>query len=174
VVEVLRQRHQTYPAAKRLELMNSVVALIVGTHGAADAALTALAIAGYADDKLGGVPDLSVLDRLQEIHRTAISVTNRISALSEMPNQIQPLRALTYLRSVAVSPTDPTAQSAIEAIGHLAFSSRIQSGADRQRAEASMRELFSQGLVQQGPAKATLCRWARSRQWPTANKCSAP
>jgi len=172
VVEVLRQRHQAYPVGKRLELIDSVVALVVGLRGAADAAVTAIAVAGYADDQLGGVPDLGVLGRLQEIHRTATSVTNRIGALSEMPYQVQPIRALPYLRSVAVSPTDPTAQAAIEAIGHLAFSPRIRSDADRQRAELTMRELFDQGLVPQGPAQATLCRWARSRRWPVANKCS--
>jgi len=174
VVEVLRQRHQAYPVAKRLELADSVVALVVGTRGAADAALTALAVAGYAADQFEGVPDASVMDRLQEIHRTATSVTNRIDALSEMPYQIQPVRALSYLRSVAVSPTDPTAQTAIEAIGELAFSRRISSGADRQEAELTMRELFDRDLVPQGPAKTTLCRWVRSRRWPTANKCNAP
>lgn len=171
VLEVLRQRNQAYPAAKRLELMDSVVALVSGMRGAADAALTAIAIAGYDDDQLGGVPDLGVLGRLQEIHRTATSVANRVNALSEMPNQVQPIRALPYLRAVAVSPTDPTAQAAIEAIGHLAFSPRIRSGADRQRAELTMRELFDQGLVPQGAAQATLCRWALSRRWPVASKC---
>ena len=49
VIEVLRQRHQAYPAAKRRELADSVVALALRVPGAADAAVSAIAESGSAE-----------------------------------------------------------------------------------------------------------------------------
>jgi hypothetical protein len=74
VSNILRQRYNQYPAAKREALADSVVEFAIHSARSADQAIIALAIAGRADPGIGGVPYQAAQQQLIRISREAVSV----------------------------------------------------------------------------------------------------
>jgi len=62
VVEVLRQRHQSYSNAKRRELGELAATRAITEPRVGTPAITALSMSGSPDPGLGGVPNLGALD----------------------------------------------------------------------------------------------------------------
>jgi hypothetical protein len=165
IVDVLRQRQKAFSVSKRQELADSVVARAIGLPQPGRAELgpvegvAALVISGSTDPNLAGSPDANALDRLILIHRQAKFPQARLMALTSLNQQVDPARALPYLKAVAES-TD----MAILALDQLLSLARDSSHASvvRDRATATLRELWDGQRVSLGE----LCRFAADRGWP--------
>jgi hypothetical protein len=172
VQEVLRQRHQGYPAAKRRELAELVVKRAIADPTVGRPAIEALAMSGSSDKGLGGTPDVGALDRLIQIHRSATSADERHFALIELINQVNPTRALPYLREVATSNNEDDAYWAVVQIGRLAFGLNTSRATPPERAQAEklLRDLYDQNLVR-GSGAGLLCETAAIHKWPSTTRC---
>lgn len=172
VLEVLRQRHQAYSEGKRHELAESVVSRAIQDPRVGTSAIDAISISGAADPGLGGTPDPEALDRLIRISRGATSAEERHFALEQLVTQVNPARALPYLREVATSQDSTTAFFAVATIVRLGFSRTVfSSAADRTAAQAVARDLFDNNLIKSTPVLAFLCDVARGAKWPSGGRC---
>lgn len=116
VMEVLRQVHQPYAAAKRRELLDSLTARAISYRGAATGPVLTIGIAGAADPGwggAGGTPDPDALDRLVRIYEQAPNPLTRTTALMALSHQVDPSRAWPTLRTAATSTADADAFIAV-------------------------------------------------------------
>ena len=172
LLEVLRQRHRSYPAATRRELGDSLVALAVRQPEAADDPIFVIAFSG-SSRVVGGTADPEALDRLIEIARRAAGAETRKVAIAQSLEQINPSRAFPFLRQAATSANVDDAFAAVSGLVTFAFGTNTRglSSADREAAGAMLQELFTKGLVKTGPASNILCRTAVNQNWPGSSRC---
>jgi len=165
IVDVLRQRQKAFSLSKRQELADSVVARAIGPPlpGGGELepveAVEALVMSGSTNPDLTGSPDPDVLDRLIRIHQQAKLRQARVMALTSLNQQLNPARALPYLKAVAESK-----DMALLALDQLVSLARDPSHASavRDRATATLRELWDGERVSLGE----LCRFAADHGWP--------
>ena len=172
VLEILRQRHKAYPEAKRRELADLVVARAIDDPHVGRVAILAVSMSGSSDPRLGGVPDPEALNRLIRIQQTAKNAGERGFALTELAHQINPSRALPFLRQLATSTNDRDASAAVSEISRVAYSlnTSLAEPAERSQAEVLLRELYDKNLVK-GRGAIDLCEIAIMKQWPRAARC---
>jgi len=176
VVEVLRQRHQSYSNAKRRELGELAATRAITEPRVGTPAITALSMSGSPDPGLGGVPNLGALDLLIRIHGSATARDARHLAVSLLVDQVNPARALPYLRQLATSTNSDDASDGVSEIGRLAYGMpRSQPGpSERKQAEALLRELYDKNLVKPERAARAMCEAALDHKWPPVARCRGP
>lgn len=175
VVEVLRQQHRTYPAAKRQELADAVVARALSNPRVAADAINAIALAGSPDPTVAGIPDPEAMGRLILIHRGATNAETRRRALRQLVDQIQPARAVPYLKDVATSSDVEDGMIAVRELAHLGYGGAAYSRAkpsERPPAQAALRELYDHQLVKSPLGRSILCDLGATIHWPSSPQCS--
>jgi hypothetical protein len=165
IYEVLRQVHQTYPAAKRAELADSVVEYAIRETGPGSDGLQAIGFSGSADPTLGGTPDPEALDRLLRIHREARDSMARSDVLYLFVEQVNPARAIPLLRDIATSPSDGSGWYAVIELERLAFKGNRGSQGDRAAAADVLRELWQSRATKQSRVKVELEELGRMKNW---------
>lgn len=168
VTDVLRQRSQAYPEAKRRELADSIANLAIHVSGAATA-VGVLKRWGTVDPGLEGHPDPAALDYLIRVSRAARDAQTRMVAIRGMAFQVNPSRALSFLSDVARS-ANQEAFIAVYEMNRLAFGG---AGNPNERAAAldSLRRLYDVGEMKSGAAITSLCEIAASQRWPAKPMC---
>jgi hypothetical protein len=167
IVDILRQKSKSFDAQKRRELSDSLVARAIALPGPNEPPLTPrhalepFIFAGMAASTFGGTPDPDALDRLVTIHRSARLIDVRIMAIGALEQQVDPARALPYLKTVALSPTDGTRHTALAQVLGLAQNASV-TATTRDQAAAVLRELYDSKRIADGE----LCRFAAEHGWP--------
>ena len=171
IVEVLRQVHQPYPAAKREELADSVAARALNSPSY-EAAIGAINTLNQAGNLQGhGSADLFSLDRLIQVHKAGRNEDTRLYALSVLIFQAQPGRALPYLRTVAASADGRSAFWALQDLESFAFGVWPIGTSDRATAENTLRQLYDADSMQSSRAISELCEVGALHRWPGSPKC---
>lgn len=170
-IEILRQLTQSYPETKRRALADSITSLAINLSGAAITAVGVIRQSGNADPRLGGQADPSALNHLIRIGREARDIETRMGAIRGMAFQVDPARALPYLKEAAASPRDGEALMAVAELSRMAFSNHIGSPRDRAAAATALRELYDGGEMKSGGAITDLCQIAASQRWPAKPMC---
>lgn len=173
VLEVLRQRRQPYPEAKRRELADLTVQRAIGEPRVSTDAILTLSMSGSSDMGIGGTPDPDALDRLIRVERNVGKRDEGRLALGYLIDQVNPARALPFLREVAVSTNSDDAYEAISEIGRLAYgvNQSRASPSDRSQAQVLLRELYDKDLVTQWRAFRLMCETAAFQKWPASKRC---
>ena len=166
VLDVLRQRGRGQPVAKRKELGDSLVAVAIRTPDAISLVSTINSAGRTADSGRVGTPEPNALDWLIRIHRDGQDSGTRAAAIDGILEQVNPARALPYLRDVATSPSDPTAWLALEKMISFVLSENIGSPAEKAAVLSQLREMWERGLVTNQLALVQFERFARARKWP--------
>jgi hypothetical protein len=171
VVDILRQKSKPIALSKRRELADSLVARAIRLPNPNEPPLSPshavepFVFAGRAVSNFGGTPDPDALDRLIAIHRNAQLVPARIMAIGSLEEQVDPARALPYLKSVVLSPTDGTRHTALAQILGLAQNPSV-TAATREQAAVVLRDLYDSERIADG----ALCRFAARHNWPPRSR----
>jgi hypothetical protein len=158
VSDILRQLRQ-YPAALRAELLERTTIFAIAaddTSGSLMTAMVAISMAGHPASALGGTPDSTALYQLLRIHREAKSRNARLASLSGIARQVNPYRALPYLREAAVEANE-TAWLALREINGLATDTTLGTREERSRAEATLRSIWESDSVGDQIARNEIC-----------------
>jgi hypothetical protein len=152
--------------------MDSAATAAIRIPGAARFIVLALSEAGSVNPALGGSPNPDALDLLVRIHRQTTSDDARHAATRAFTRLTDPSRAFPELRSAAIGADGEDAFYAVSVLGQIAFTvSAERSKADREKAEAILRELSAGNLVPKDTAAwLVLCNLAISQLWPKGGR----
>ena len=165
VVDLLRQTTGSVPSGKRRELSDSAVSRAVSSSlplTSREDAVLALRIAGSIKSGFGGVPDHAALDRLIEIHRRSRDANTRSAALGGLSAQIDPGRALPYLKTVVLSGSGEDKALAIKQVIDMAQTTTLPTATQNQ-AMLLLREFYDS----ESGASEELCKVAIRLKWPS-------
>ena len=174
VVDVLRQQSRPQSVGKRAELADSVVALAIRTAGA-NMAVTVLGAAGHPSHaREPGTPEPRALDWLIRVHRESQHNPTRRAAIHSMMDQVDPARAIPYLRQVATTSDDETAWVALAKLIAFGVDERLGSPGERQQRLADLRAMWDQRLVRNSMAMSDFRFVAATRGWPVPPQLQEP
>ena len=170
VLEVMRQTTTAASTTTRRALSDSLVARATKSPASLDDAIASQGVvnvigaSGKVDPGLGGTPDRAALDALIAVLQQTKAGPPRTMALVMLSQQINPTRALPFLKSMALSPTDDAGGLAIDAIADISQQKRLSS-AERDEAVSVLRGLWDTSTSVPPKARTHLCRYASGAGW---------